>query len=487
MDILIKSLKKSVEHLEELDSVFSTFDYPEKDEYLKNREKIKELNVRMPNSKFTDELYYGDDGRQMILNDIMEYIFNGRGYFYMWKDTDIHKKKNFVKIVLYFINQLMILESISVNYELRNKVLDSLKNKIGDDDFFLDINSKKAFEALKQFHGNVHFDTADTNVVPDAIRTQLGLSSEEVLKRFDKYADSLIPKLPHGLWRELIVYIQLLRINAGYILPLLLNQRIISKNDFLKPPDFLIIREDGSLVGVEVGSGKEEQSSNFSAKMKCQMITAQNSNIPPRCPICGKWILFCDKVIEDFSDLDNPLLYKYDDVRCAHDCESYSYEQVLAGECPYIKYRGKINSDLNPKQRINFKSYYHYHYSCILNTSDSVARNEIIRQKRKWDTHKNSRGSNGTSRRMTINCLKTNYPYFDGLREIENYNRKNLKCYSRHDQKKNCEVCQFNVECERLSKIIPIIDSEEISNEEKEQLKIQIRKLIEPDNYFSFM
>lgn len=125
-----------VEHLEELDSVFSTFQYPEKEKYLRNREKIKELNVKIQNSKFTDQLYYGDDGRQMILNDIMEYIFNGRGYFYMWKGTEIEKKNNFVKIVLYFINQLMILESISVNYELRNKVLDSLKNRIGDDDFF---------------------------------------------------------------------------------------------------------------------------------------------------------------------------------------------------------------------------------------------------------------------------------------------------------------------------------------------------------------
>jgi hypothetical protein len=486
MDIFIKSLKKSIEHLEELDSVFSTFSYPDKEEYLRNREKINELNVKIPNSKFTDELYYGDDGRQMILNDIMEYIFNGRGYFYMWKGTEIEKKNNFVKIVLYFINQLMILESISVNYELRNKVLDSLKNRIGEDDFFKDINSKKTFESLMQFQGDVHFDTAKTNIVPEAIQTQLGLSDVDVLNRFDKYTDSLIPKLPHGLWRELIVYIQLLRINAGYILPLLLNQRIISKNDFLKPPDFLIIKDDGSLIGVEVGSGKEEQSSNFSAKLKCQMITAENSNIPPRCPICGKWILFCDKVIEEFSDLDNPLLYKYDDVRCAHDCDKFSYEQVLAGECPYIKYRGKISSSLNPKQKINFeKSYYHYHYSCILDKNDTTAKNEILRQKNRWEAHKESRGTNETSKRMTINCLKTNYPYFDGLEKIENYNKKNLICYSKYLKNKSCEKCKFDTDCQRLSKIIPLIDSEETGD--KEQLKMEIRKLIDVENYFSIM
>ena len=34
MDILLNSMKKSIEHLEALDNVFSTFDYPEKNEYL---------------------------------------------------------------------------------------------------------------------------------------------------------------------------------------------------------------------------------------------------------------------------------------------------------------------------------------------------------------------------------------------------------------------------------------------------------------------
>jgi hypothetical protein len=216
------------------------------------------------------------------------------------------------------------------------------------------------------------------------------------------------------------------------------------------------------------------------------MITAQNSNIPPRCPICGKWILFCDKVIEDFSDLDNPLLYKYEDVRCAHDCDKFSYEQVIAGGCPYIKYRGKISPDVSPKQKINFKkSEYHYHYSCILDKDDTVAKNEILRQKNNWETHKRSRGTNETSRRKTINCLKTNYPYFDGLKEIENYTKKNLTCYSKYLKNKSCEKCKFEIDCERLSKIIPLIDSEETSD--KEQLKIEIKKLIDVDNYFSIM
>lgn len=443
--------------------------------HLRNKNKITKLN-KLFQEYFTDQLYYGDNGRQMILNDILEYIFTARGYFYMWNTGDIENKKNFVKIVLHFINQLMILESISVDHELRNVVLDSLENEIGEKDFFRDENSISTFQTLMSYEGDVHFDTANTNI-PDDIKMQFDTtdSDKQILKIFDNYTDSLLPKLPHGLWRELIVYIQLLRINAGFILPLLLNQRIVSKNDYLKPPDFLIIKENGDLIGVEVGAGKETQVSNFSVKMKCQMVTAHNSNIPPRCPICGKWILFCDKVIEEFSDLDNPLLYIYDDIRCAHDCNIYSYEQVLSGECPYVKYRGKINSTTKHKQNIKFATAYHYHYSCILKMNDSTANNEIKRQKDRWEKHLLSRGSIvETSRRMTINCLKTNYPYFDGISELENFNKDNLKCYSKYLKNKNCEICKFKENCRRLSIIIPLIDS----TVSREKLKEEINKLI---------
>ena len=478
MDILIAALKRSIEHLETLDEVFSTFDYPERDEYVRNRQKIRELNQVFPES-FTDELYYGNDGRQMILSDIIEYIFSARGYFYMWKPSDIEKKRVFVKIILHFINQLMVLESISVNHSLRNRVLESLKNKF-EEDFFLDEDSKRTFEALMQFAGDVHFDTSNSNVVPPSTLKQLDIDDQkQVLKKFDSYTDSLLPKLPHGLWRELIVYIQLLRINAGYILPLLLTQRIVAKSKSLKPPDFLIIKETGELVGVEVGGGKEAQSSDFSTTMQCQMVTAMNTNIPPRCPICGKWITFCDKVINDFSDLENPLYYIYDDIRCAHDCNIYSYQQVLAGECPKVKYRGKIDKGTNPKQKIKFDSDYHYHYLCVLKTKDAVAMAEIARQKKRWEDHLEKRDTlANTSRQMTINCLKTNYPYLNGLNGLQNYSRENLICYSKYLQDKNCEICSFKADCRRLSIIMPLVDAIE-SDDNSRLLQQELKRLIE--------
>lgn len=478
MKDIIDSIKNSVEHIKVLDEVFSTFNYPEKEEYLKNQRLIIALNRKF-DDYFTDELYYGDDGRQMILNDLFEYIFNGRGYYYMWNPSTPERKNVYISLILRFINQLMIFESISVDHSLRNNLLDNLRKQIGDKDFFLDDDSKKIFEALKSFTGDVHFDTNEKkNIVPEELLRKFSLkNSSSALKEFDKYSDSLLPKLPHGLWRELIVYIQLLRINAGYILPLLLNQRIVSRDSFLKPPDFLIIKENGELIGVEVGGGKETQSSNFSVKMKCQMVTAQNKNIPPRCPICGKWILFCDKVIEDYSNLNDPMLYIYDDLRCAHDCNKFSYKEVLAGKCPYIKYRGKIDKTRKPKQEIKFDSDYHYHYSCIIQTKDKTALEEIKRQKERWEKHLKSKEDvlGNTSRSMTINCLKTNYPYFEGLNKLENYTKESLKCYSKYTKGKNCEICEYKEDCKKLSKLNKIIQSSNMAD--KEEMIKQIKEI----------
>jgi hypothetical protein len=121
----------------------------------------------------------------------------------------------------------------------------------------------------------------------------------------------------------------LLRRNLGYVLTLLLNQRILhgGSTESLKPPDFLIIRKDGTIAGVEVGGGKETQSGRFSSALKgCQMVTVENPRVPPRCPVCGKKTLFCPKVIKDYASIEtNPLLSINDDILCAHECEFFNY------------------------------------------------------------------------------------------------------------------------------------------------------------------
>jgi hypothetical protein len=165
-------------------------------------------------------------------------------------------------------------------------------------------------------------------------------------------------------------------------------------------------------------------------------------------------------------DLSNPLLYIDEDIRCAHDCSIYNYEQVMRGECPHIKYRGKINPATRPKQKIKFKNPYHYHYSCILRSQDTIALNEIERQRSRWVAHLNSRGGSITNitRSMTINCLKTNYPYFGGIGNLANYSKKSMRCYSQFLNNKNCVVCNLKVDCEKLSKLKRIIDTPEVQN-----------------------
>ena len=77
----------------------------------------------------------------------------------------------------------------------------------------------------------------------------------------------------------------------------------------LKPPDYLVIDKSKQLYGIEVGGGKEAQSSNFASDTGSKMLTTENTKVRPRCPICGEWILFCQKVISDCCDIENnPLL-----------------------------------------------------------------------------------------------------------------------------------------------------------------------------------
>ena len=83
MDIFLDALKKSVRHLEIIDKIFSRTDHPNKKEYRKIKKRILKLNSNDPNLKFTDSLYVGGKsgsgltgyGRQMILSDIIQYIF----------------------------------------------------------------------------------------------------------------------------------------------------------------------------------------------------------------------------------------------------------------------------------------------------------------------------------------------------------------------------------------------------------------------------
>jgi hypothetical protein len=490
MDILLKSLEKSIRHLQIIDKVFSTENYPDKQLYLTFKREIKKLNVKYP-QRFTDELYVGGKkgkgetgyGRQMILSDIYEYIVNGRGYYYA--EWSIEKKKIFIEIILNLLNQLIIWDSLTVESGLRKRVLDKLSTGIKGN-FFKEDEMKKRHEALRSYKGDIGFDTRE-ETLPQQVLEKMEFSGDngEIKKiryRLDEYFDSLLPKTAGGLWGELIVYLYLLRRNIGYILPLLLNQRILhgGPTESLKPPDYLVIRKDGSLVGVEVGGGKETQSGRFSSALRgCQMVTVENPRVPPRCPICGKKTLFCPKVIKDYSDIDtNPLLSIKEDILCAHECNFYKYEQVLKGECPYTLYHGGTSEKtlFRQKRKFGTETDYHYHYSCIRNQKDPVAADLIKSRVARFEKKLASDGSEEAHKTAPIRVLKMNYPHVEGLETYEqSIPREEIVCYGRYPNGKNCDFCQYTEQCRKLTVLYKALA--DISGPKKKEAIDQIQKL----------
>jgi len=379
MNSIFEKLKESVTHLEILHEVFqnvesfSDEERLDRDIYLQNANKFKQV---------ADELglegqLYGQRGRQMILADLIEYIFLGRGYYSMER---MEQKSNFIRLILHLVNLLMSYESITASDNLRRQVLNSLSTRIPQ------ISNEELFGELMNHSGTV------------------GLPEKEAdarKKALNKYFDTLLPKTAGGLWHELLVFIFMLRNNLGYIVPLLLTQRLMSLERYIIPPDFLIITHDKQIYGVEVGLKKQIQSGAFSLQTSIPTATIDtiNSRVSDRCPICHRWIHFCDFVINRYSDLDCEIPINKSEVRCLEgECTLYSCEEIAAGACPYTKY------SRNPAQTREyacheFANSYHYHYQCVLKNVTEETKRTIIEAKDSV-------------------ALKTHYPFYTGLEEL---------------------------------------------------------------------
>lgn len=409
MDILLDSLMKSIRHLQVIDEVFSKEDYQDKDLYLKIKDRIKLLNKKA-SFLFSDEFYVGGKkggkkgyGRQMILSDIITYIIAGRGYFYAIRSKEC--MENFIEITLNIINQLMFFDSLTTNAELREKVMDRLKKEIGKD-FFKEKGRIQEYKALKIYDGAIGLPLEEFK--PDE-RVLTILSSDEkgkkkrnkivesAKKRLEDWFDSLLPK-ELGLWGELIVYVYLLRQKMGYVLPLLLTQYLVSgyHDNLLKVPDFLIIpfNIEEKTIGIEVGGGKETQSTKFSNLTGITIATKANADNPKRCPICGTWILFCPMIIKRFCNQEFEILNMSAPVKCLDECKIYTNKKdILKGKFSFSSVNG-----VNPENHVMKFKYapttYHFHLRCAL--KDRKASKDIKR-----------------------NNIVTYYPYIKGLEDLE--------------------------------------------------------------------
>jgi hypothetical protein len=380
MEKIIKNLETSIKHIKALNDFFSdvaNYNLPTEQQDFE----LYQYNLKGVVDSFLpinlDAELYNPNSRQMILADLFEYILLGRGFYAIGtKRQNISKKESFVKGTLHLVNLLMNYESLTVNTDRRNRFLDFLSSEIQG------LNAEDGFSELRNYTGNV------------------GTPNSTEGRIIKNYFDKLLPKTAGGLWHELLVYIFILRHGLGYILPLLLHQKIYSKTDHLVPPDFLLLTKDKSIFGVEVGRGKETQSGNFSLKTDIPTVSLDtiNSRNSDRCPICQKWINFCPYVIEKFSNFSEEISKKCE-IKCLDECNKFTEDQIVSGECKYSKYARNKAQRLVHTQH-DYSNNYHYHYSCVLNSVDENKRQEIIE------------GRDSTA-------IKTHLPYYSGLEELE--------------------------------------------------------------------
>jgi len=387
-------LYRTLDHLYILDEVITeyeseTFDFKT---FKENHSSLSEL-LR---EGFLKELYSKENRkRQMILSDLIEYIITGRGYNFVDDNDDF---STYLEIILRLVNVLMYYDSLTSNESLRKDFLEKLKSN--------NVTLEKEEEKLEWLKKSRTVAVPEELVskedeIPDEVDKEMNESGKkEEWNTLSDYFDTLLPKTVGGLWHELTVYAFLLRREVGHVLPLLLNQRLLhGGEDSLIPPDFLVIREDKSIIGIEVGRKKEIQTGQFSFRtgIPCGTVDTINSRVSDRCPICFRWIQMCPKVIEDFKNLDFNLEDK-SEIRCLKDCNRFDREEIAKGKCPYTKYsRGRAKTYEYTHHK--FADGKHYHYRCVLENVNEEMREKVIKAEDET-------------------ALKTHYPSYRGLESL---------------------------------------------------------------------
>jgi DNA methylase len=180
----------------------------------------------------------------------------------------------------------------------------------------LDEQQKLRFEALRQYTGTIIW----------------GKEGNEYYKTMD----AVLPK-SRGLAIEFLIYLYLIHRRFGFVVPLLLHQRLITSTGAIAPPDFLVLKNDGRVFGVEVGYWKEGQSNEFVTATSLPTISAELDHDQPfRCPKCQQWITYCNQVIESYSrgiSSPNPLVCSeckyFDGCKCP--------DIIFFGEVPEVE------------------------------------------------------------------------------------------------------------------------------------------------------
>jgi hypothetical protein len=312
---LAHCIEISAQHLGLIDFILDEISQ----EYHQMRERLRTIPVY---EDMAHQLYFGQKQRQMILGDLLLYILTGRGY---WTATQSDEGfKSFIRVIMYIVNLLLIQESVlSAQTIERNAFLDRLE-AANLEHFFASEGEQDLYTRLRAHDGRI------------TVREPRDLY---------KVMDSLLPRTP-GAAHELLAYIYLLNRRIGYVVPLLVIQRLFRGKECLAPPDFLLIRSGGDLFGVEVGSGmgqfsltqgKIDQVNLFSQDTSIPVLTATIPHVY-RCGTCERWITFCDQVVSAVADGETSQEY----ISCP------SCPRFQGGACPDIIYYGQTEARGSP-------------------------------------------------------------------------------------------------------------------------------------------
>lgn len=353
MKEVLRRLTVSAKHLRVLDEFLRTNinDY--------QRMEIKLNSLGQDYLNFCRELYFGGNkgrgnpplgSRQMILSDLFQYIVTSRGYYQA--ATDEKQKKTFVKVVMYLVNQWLIMDCFGPReaLQLRRNLMNTLRQQIGTD----------FFEAQDRYHitrFNETFQCSD-DLIPK--QPNPNPPSSRVLTTYD----SFFPKIRGGPI-EILVYLYLIQRRIGFVVSLLTQQRLINGDYVTTPPDIFLLRRKGEIIGLEIGRGKEKQSSDFSLLTGIPTFSVDLVDKQPfRCDGCGKWIIYCDRIIELYSAHGIPEDHNHV-INCV-DCP-YFYD----GSCPdiicYWKARNRYGKERSAR----------YHFACLDPSIKSTILNDL--------------------------------------------------------------------------------------------------------------
>ncbi len=198
MKNLYNKLQTSVKHLEKIELVLNSDKM-----YLRE---LKKFNVIIPD--LYDYIYSENVFQnQMHLADIIEYIFMGRAYYLAIDNKSFDK---LYQILVRACNLFFLQDSlISNNFKYRKKLIDELtklRNVVitkEERDYILGFNDSLAPQVNKYTK-----------------------KKEEERADIYKKIDGLMPKIL-GMPKELVTYVHLIRRNLGYVIPLLLSQRLL--------------------------------------------------------------------------------------------------------------------------------------------------------------------------------------------------------------------------------------------------------------------